>query len=88
MSTTDQAHSSVADIDQLCINTIRTLSIDAVQAGEIRTSGHADGTGAPGLHHLEPGHAIRSEGSRSGPIVTASCSPTVTPPCCCGRCCT
>ena len=37
MSTTDQAHSSVADIDQLCINTIRTLSIDAVQAAK---SGH------------------------------------------------
>ena len=38
MSTTDQAHSSVADIDQLCINTIRTLSIDAVQAGKVRSS--------------------------------------------------
>ena len=32
-----------ADLDTLCINTIRTLAMDAVQAGELRPSGDADG---------------------------------------------
>ncbi len=50
------------ELDQLSINTIRTLSIDAVQAGEVGASRHADGAGAAGLHAVEPGHALRSEG--------------------------
>ncbi len=37
MSTTQAQASSVVQIDQLCINTIRTLSIDAVQQAN---SGH------------------------------------------------
>ena len=36
-------------IDQKCINTIRTLSMDAVQAANSGHPGHADGPGAGGL---------------------------------------
>ena len=56
--------------------------------GQVRPSRHADGAGAAGLHALEPGHALRSARTRSGPIATASCCRTATPRCCCGRCCT
>ena len=37
------------DLDQLAINTIRTLAMDAVQAANSRPPGHADGAGAGGL---------------------------------------
>ena len=51
------------DVDQLCINTIRTLSIDAVQQAK---SGHP-GTPmalAPLVYtHLEPCDAFRSSSS-------------------------
>ena len=46
-----------AELDQLAINTIRTLSMDAVQAAN---SGHP-GTPmalAPCLYALEPSHAL------------------------------
>jgi len=54
---------SQIEIDELCINTIRTLSIDAVQQAQIRPSGHTYGACTVGLHHLEPHDALRSEGS-------------------------
>ena len=44
-------------LDQLSINTIRTLSIDAVRS-QLRSPGDADGARAAGLHHLEPDDAI------------------------------
>ena len=48
-------------LDLLSINTIRTLSIDAVQAGQVRPSRHADsGHGPAGVYNLEPRPAIRS----------------------------
>ena len=54
---------TAAQLDQLAINTIRTLSIDAVQQAK---SGHP-GTPmalAPLVYtHLEPRHALRSAGS-------------------------
>ena len=56
-------------------------------AGQFRPSRHADGAGAAGLHDLEPGHAFRSRRIRSGRTAIASCFPTATPRCCCGRCC-
>ena len=34
---------SGTDKDQLCINTIRTLSIDGVQQAQVRASRYADG---------------------------------------------
>ena len=51
---------AASELDQLCINTIRTLSIDAVQAGQVGASGYADGTRTACLHDLEPRDAIRS----------------------------
>ena len=76
------------DLDQLAINTIRTLSIDAVQQAK---SGHP-GTPmalAPLVYTIwNRVHALRSRRTRSGPTATASCSPTATPRCCCGPCCT
>ena len=51
-----------AELDELCINTIRTLSIDAVQAGQFRAPRHPDGARAAGLHPLESGDALRSAG--------------------------
>src|SRR6266516_2908267 len=49
-----------AELDQLSINTICTLSIDAVQQAK---SGHPDGARAPRLYPLESRHAFRSAGS-------------------------
>ena len=74
-----------AQLDQLSINCIRTLSIDAVQQAK---SGH------PGRQwrwrRSSTRSGIASCGSirktRFGPIATGSCSPTVMPPCSCGRC--
>ena len=75
-----------AELDQLSINTIRTLSIDAVQAAN---SGHP-GTPmalAPLVYTIW-NRVIRStRWTRSGPIATASYCRTVTRRCCCGRCC-
>ena len=42
--------SSDRSTDELCINTIRTLSMDAVQQAEVRPPWHADGFGAGHLH--------------------------------------
>ena len=47
------------DIDQLAINTIRTLSIDAVAEGELGTSRDADGAGAGRLRALAEPPALR-----------------------------
>ena len=46
-------------LDQLCVNTIRSLSMDAVQAGQLRPPGHADGDGAGGLRAVEPPPPLR-----------------------------
>ena len=67
MSTTDViAHGVATDaelsnntLDQLCVNTIRTLAMDAVQAGELRPSGNADGPGAGGLLSVAALPALR-----------------------------
>ena len=48
-----------ADIDQLCINTIRTLSIDAIQKAESGHPGHPDGDGPGRLHALAALPALR-----------------------------
>ena len=73
-------------LDQLSINTIRTLSIDAVQQAN---SGHP-GTPmalAPLVYTIwNRVHALRSRRTRSGPTAIGSCSPTGTPRCCSGPC--
>ena len=50
---------STTELDQLCINTIRTLSIDAVQQAIPGIQEHP-WRGAAGLHHLEPRAQVRS----------------------------
>ena len=54
---------TLSELDQLSINTIRTLSIDAVRAREVGASRYADGARAARLHAVEPRDAIRSAGS-------------------------
>ena len=60
-----QAATPVAapEMDQLCINTIRTLSIDAVQQAKSGHPGHPDGACAARLYDLESRDAFRSAGS-------------------------
>ena len=72
----------------LCINTIRTLSIDAVQAANSGHPGTPMALAPLVVHAVEPRDALRSRRIRSGPIATASCCRTATRRCCCGRCCT
>ena len=45
-------------LDLLSINTIRTLSMDAVQAANSGHPGHAYGARPIGLHSLESGDAF------------------------------
>ena len=44
-------------LDELCVNTIRTLSMDAVQKANSGHPGHADGARAARLRALHAGHA-------------------------------
>ena len=74
-------------IDQLCINTIRTLSMDAVQQANSGHPGHADGAGAGGLHALAASFCASIRKIRSGPTATASSCRSATLRCCCTRCC-
>ena len=74
------------EMDQLAINTIRTLSMDAVQAAN---SGHP-GTPmalAPLVYTLW-NRVMRFDpaGPDLARTATASCSRTATPRCCSGRC--
>ena len=54
-------------------------------AGELRPPGHADGAGAGRLLPVAALPALRSRAIRSGPIATASCCRSATPPCCSTR---
>ena len=68
-------------IESLAINTIRTLSMDAVQAAN---SGHP-GTPmalAPVAYVLYNDFLRYDPAHRSGPVATASCFPAATPRCC------
>ena len=74
-------------IEKLSINTIRTLSMDAVQAAN---SGHP-GTPmalAPAAYVIFNEICVTIRRSRSGPIATASCFPAAMPRCCSMRRCT
>ena len=46
------------ELDQLCINTIRTLAMDAVQQAKSGHPGTPDGFGAVGLYNLAELSAI------------------------------
>jgi len=89
MSTTQAAPLIMtnAEIDLLCVNTIRTLSIDAVQQAK---SGHP-GTpmGLAPLVYTIWNRTMRFDPQdRSGPTAIVSCSRTVMRQCCSGQCCT
>jgi transketolase len=75
------------EMDQLCINTIRTLAMDAVQAAN---SGHP-GTPmalAPVVYCLWQRVLRFDPAIRSGPTVIVSCCRLATRRCCFTRCCT
>ena len=74
-------------LDELCVNTIRTLSMDAVQKAK---SGHP-GTPmalAPLAYVLYTRVMEHAPRNPTGRIATASCSAAATRPCCSTRCCT
>jgi len=77
------------ELDQLAINTIRTLSHRRRPAGEVGVIRHAHGLWhrLTGLYLVEPGHALRSEGSDLARSRTASSCRTAMPRCCCGPSC-
>src|SRR5437870_13516775 len=73
-----------AELDQLSVNTIRTLSIDAVERAK---SGHP-GTPmalAPLVYTIWNRVMRFDPAARSGRTAIGSCCPTVTPRCCSGR---
>ena len=75
------------DLDELCINTIRTLAMDAVQKAN---SGHP-GTPmalAPVAYALWQQFLRYDPEDPAGPTATASCCRTATPRCCSIPCCT
>ena len=88
MSTPYLAESETAtDIVQLSINTIRTLSIDAVERAK---SGHP-GTPmalAPLVYTLWNRVMSSIHRTLSGPIATGLCCPMAMRQCCSGQCCT
>ena len=51
-------------LDELCVNTIRTLSMDAVQKANSGHPGHADGARAARLRALHAGDGARAEQAR------------------------
>ncbi len=73
------------DLDLRCINTIRTLSMDAVQAANSGHPGHADGAGAGGLLPLAEATSASTPPTRSGPTATGSSCRRAMPRCCCTR---
>ena len=60
------------DLDQLAIDTIRTLSIDGVQKANSGPSGRADGRRADGLRAVDALPAPRPDATRTGRIATGS----------------
>jgi transketolase len=75
------------ELDQLSINTIRTLSIDAVQQAK---SGHPGTPMALALLIYTIWNRVLRFAQRTqfGPTAIGSCSPMVTRRCCSGLCCT
>ena len=74
------------ELDQLRINTIRTLVDRRDPEGELGPPGDADGAGAGRLRALAALPALRPRATRSGRTATASCSRPATPRCCSTRC--
>jgi len=76
MAVSDQSVATGTQLDQLCINTIRTLSMDAVQESELGPSRNADGSRSGRLLSLAAVFCAMTRKIRSGRTATASCSPT------------
>ncbi len=81
------APSSVRRDRRARINTIRTLSIDAIQKANSGHPGDADGAGARSPTCSGSASCASTPTSRSGRTATASCSRPATPRCCSTRCC-
>ena len=69
-------------LETLCINTIRTLAIDAVQQANSGHPGRADGTGAGHLLPVAAIPALRSRRSHLAESRPIRAYRTATPPCC------
>ena len=76
----------VAEIEQLGINVIRGLAMDAPQQRELRAPGHGDGARAARSRAVDPRHEVRPHRPRRGPTAIASCCPPDTRRSCCTRC--
>ena len=80
--------SSIAEqpLELLCINTVRTLAMDAVQKANSGHPGHAHGSGSAGFRAVGSLSAAQSHQSPTGLDAIASSSPMVMPACCCMPC--
>ena len=81
------AAGTVTSLDELCVDTIRTLSMDAVQKANSGHPGAPMGL-APLAYVLYTRVMSTTRATRPGPTATASCSPPATPRCCSTRRCT
>ena len=75
-----------AELDLLCINTIRTLSMDAVQAADSGHPGTPMALAPVVVHAVERTCSTSIRPIRSGRIAIASCCRRATRRCCCTRC--
>ncbi len=87
MSASTPTRDTSAELDQLCINTIRALSIDAVQRAESGHPGLPLGA-APMAYVVWTRFMRHNPRTRSGRGATASCSRRATARCCSTLCCT
>ena len=86
MVASEQALVTGKQLDTLCINTIRTLAIDAVQQAN---SGHPGAPmGLAPVTYSSGRNFFVTTRRPPGRTVTASCSPPAMPPCCSTPCCT
>ena len=84
MSASTPTRDTSAELDQLCINTIRALSLDAVQRAESGHPGLPLGC-APLAYVLWTRFLRTTRATRSGAGATASYSPRATARCCSTR---
>ena len=88
MSAPLTALSSAFSLDELCIDTLRFLSVDTVQKANSGHPGLPLGA-APMAYVLWTRFLKHQPGAiRPGPTATASCSRPGTARCCCTACCT
>ena len=85
---TETQPTTAAELDALCVNTIRFLSVDAVQAANSGHPGPAPGCGPHGLRAVDPLPQAQSGAIPAGSIATASCFRPATVRCCSTACCT